>query len=148
MAEVFTSLFNMTMRLERERYLGAGHCERTPERRGYVSGYKTKGLDTPAGAVTLRQPSILLPLSTSPRHHPPAGRGRGHRPDGARHSRRHPTPSSAAVMRVTSTLPGTEQERQDRSAYCAEKGRFQASRTRLRGQICLHSSGPAIADDV
>ena len=34
MAEVFAGLFNLAMRIERERFLGAGHYERTPERRG------------------------------------------------------------------------------------------------------------------
>ena len=56
MAEVFTSLFNIAMRLERERFLGAGHYERNPERRGYSNGFKSKMLDTPAGTVTLAVP--------------------------------------------------------------------------------------------
>ena len=33
MATVFAGLFNLAMRIERERFLGAGHYERTPERR-------------------------------------------------------------------------------------------------------------------
>ena len=57
MAEVFTSLFNLAMRLERERFLGAEHYERTPERRGYANGYKPKRLDTRAGTVTLDVPN-------------------------------------------------------------------------------------------
>lgn len=56
MAEVFTSLFNLAMQLERERFLGAAHYERTSERRGYANGYKAKRLDTRAGTVTLDVP--------------------------------------------------------------------------------------------
>lgn len=56
MAEIFTSLFNLAMRLERERFLSAGHYQRTPERRGYANGYKSKRLDTLAGTVTLDVP--------------------------------------------------------------------------------------------
>ena len=42
MAQVFTTLFNLAMRLERERFLGAGLYERHPDRRGYANGYKSK----------------------------------------------------------------------------------------------------------
>jgi hypothetical protein len=45
----FTRMFELAMRLERERYLGAGHYERSDDRRGYANGYKPKRLDTPAG---------------------------------------------------------------------------------------------------
>ena len=34
MAQVFTTLFNLAMRLERERFLGAGLYERNADRRG------------------------------------------------------------------------------------------------------------------
>jgi len=56
MAQAFTALFDMAMRLERERFLGAGHYERTEERRGYANGYKPKTLDTPAGTVRVQVP--------------------------------------------------------------------------------------------
>ncbi len=56
MASVFAGLFNLAMRIERERFLGAGHYERTPERRGYANGAKPKKIDTPAGTVTLQVP--------------------------------------------------------------------------------------------
>ena len=36
--------------------MGAGHYERTDDRRGYANGYKPKRLDTPAGTVTVRVP--------------------------------------------------------------------------------------------
>ena len=47
MATVFAGLFNLAMRIERERFLGAGHYERTPERRGYANGTRPKKIDTP-----------------------------------------------------------------------------------------------------
>jgi transposase-like protein len=56
MASVFAGLFNLAMRIERERFLGAGHYERTPERRGYANGSRPKKIDTPAGTVTLQVP--------------------------------------------------------------------------------------------
>ena len=56
MAQVFTALFNLAMRLERERFLGAGLYERSPERRGYANGYKPKRLDTGAGTVSVDVP--------------------------------------------------------------------------------------------
>ena len=56
MGEVFAALFNLALRLERERFLGAGLYERTPERRAYANGYKAKKLDTPAGTVTVEVP--------------------------------------------------------------------------------------------
>jgi transposase-like protein len=56
MSGVFGQLFNLAMRLEREQFIDAGLYERTPERRGYANGYKTKRLDTPAGTITLDVP--------------------------------------------------------------------------------------------
>jgi putative transposase len=56
MGEVFAGLFNLALRLERERFLGAGPYERTADRRGYANGYKAKRVDTPAGTVTVDVP--------------------------------------------------------------------------------------------
>jgi transposase-like protein len=56
MAAVFAGLFNLAMRIERERFLGAGHYERTPERCGYANGTRPKKLDTPAGTVRVEVP--------------------------------------------------------------------------------------------
>jgi putative transposase len=56
MGQAFAALFNLALRLERERFLGAGLYERTAERRGYANGYKPKRIDTPAGTVTLDVP--------------------------------------------------------------------------------------------
>jgi putative transposase len=52
LGQAFAELFNLAMRLERERFLGAGLYERTVDRRGYANGYRAKKLDTPAGTVT------------------------------------------------------------------------------------------------
>jgi putative transposase len=56
MAQVFTAVFNLAMRLEREQHLGAALHERSEGRRGYANGYKPKTVDTPAGSVSLRVP--------------------------------------------------------------------------------------------
>ena len=56
MAQAFTALFDLAMRMERERHLGAGLHERAEARRGYANGYKPKTVDTPAGTLTLRVP--------------------------------------------------------------------------------------------
>ena len=56
MASVFAGLFDLAMRIERERFLGAEHYERTPLRHGYANGTKPKRLDTPAGTMTVRVP--------------------------------------------------------------------------------------------
>ncbi len=59
MAEIFTSLFNLAMRLERERFLSAGHYERAAERRGYANGTKPKLIDTLAGTLSLDVPKTV-----------------------------------------------------------------------------------------
>jgi Transposase, Mutator family len=44
------------MSLEREQFLGTGHYERDPQRRGYANGYKAKKVDTQAGTLHLDVP--------------------------------------------------------------------------------------------
>src|SRR5215210_3035349 len=56
MAAVFTRLFNLAMRFERENFLGARHYKRRDERRGYANGVKSKRIDTPAGTLILDVP--------------------------------------------------------------------------------------------
>lgn len=56
MRVVFASLFDLAMRIERERFLGAEHYQRTPGRRGYANGTKPKRLDTAAGSLTVNVP--------------------------------------------------------------------------------------------
>ena len=52
-AGVFARAFELAMQLERERFLGASHYERSSGRQGYANGYKPKRIDTPAGTVSL-----------------------------------------------------------------------------------------------
>jgi transposase-like protein len=69
MRQVMTTLMNVAMSLEREQFLGAGHYERDPARRGYANGYKPKRVDTPAGTLhldvpkTARAPEPFYPQS-------------------------------------------------------------------------------------
>src|SRR3712207_4543689 len=56
LGEVFAGLFNLALRLERERFLGAGLYERTADRRGQANGYKAKRIDTPAGNAPVEGP--------------------------------------------------------------------------------------------
>ena len=53
---VFARLFERAMQIERERFLGAQHYERSPSRQGYANGYKAKRVDTPAGTITVNVP--------------------------------------------------------------------------------------------
>ena len=56
LAGVFARAFELAMQIERERFLGAGHYERTPERRGYANATLPKRIDTPAGTVNVQVP--------------------------------------------------------------------------------------------
>lgn len=56
MGAVFAGLFDLAMRIERERFLEAGHYERSPARRGYANGTKPKRIDTPAGTLHVNVP--------------------------------------------------------------------------------------------
>lgn len=56
MAEAFTALFNLAMRMEREQHLGAGYYERSGGRQGYANGYQPKKVDTPAGTIKVQVP--------------------------------------------------------------------------------------------
>lgn len=49
-------ILNTAMRLEREKYLNAGHYERSPERQGHANGFKPKLLKTRVGALELQVP--------------------------------------------------------------------------------------------
>ena len=56
MARVFTTLFELAMRTERDQHIGAGRYERTDDRQGYANGYKPKKVDTSAGTLTVQVP--------------------------------------------------------------------------------------------
>jgi transposase-like protein len=45
MRQVMTTLMNVAMSPEREQFLGAGHYERDPARRGYANGHKPRRAD-------------------------------------------------------------------------------------------------------
>jgi len=49
-------LLDTAMLIERERYLGAGHYERTEERQGHANGFKPKTVKTRVGALELSVP--------------------------------------------------------------------------------------------
>ena len=101
-----------------------------------LTSLQLKLIRCPAGDACIAEKEDRRPRrAPRPRHHLPAGRSCGNRPDGARHPRRHPPPSSTTVMRVTALRTQTERKRQDRSARRAEKRRRRASTARIRGPI-------------
>jgi putative transposase len=51
-------MINTAMRIERQRHLGAGLYERTPERQGYANGYKPKTMATRVGKITFDIPQV------------------------------------------------------------------------------------------
>ena len=50
MANIFARMLARAMRIERERFLGAPHYERTPSRRGHANSFKPHRIGTPACA--------------------------------------------------------------------------------------------------
>jgi hypothetical protein len=56
MGLVFARVFELAMQIERERFLGAQHYERSPSRQGYANGYKAKRIDRLAGTVMVNVP--------------------------------------------------------------------------------------------
>jgi putative transposase len=55
-AEVFATLMNHAMQIEREQALKAESHQRSPDRQGYANGFKAKALKTRVGEVNLRIP--------------------------------------------------------------------------------------------
>ncbi len=49
-------LINAAMLLERQKFIGAGPYQRTPERQAPANGFKDKTLQTRLGALTLDVP--------------------------------------------------------------------------------------------
>lgn len=56
--ELIRILINEAMRSEREQHLGAGHYERSPERRGHANGYKPKTVKTRLGEIQFAVPQV------------------------------------------------------------------------------------------
>lgn len=55
---VLELLLNSTMKIEREKFLGAAGHERTSERKGYANGYKPKEMHTRMGSLELQIPQV------------------------------------------------------------------------------------------
>lgn len=51
-------VMNAAMYIERQKHLGAGPYERTPERQGYANGYKDKTVATRVGKITFDIPQV------------------------------------------------------------------------------------------
>jgi putative transposase len=51
-------MINTAMKIERQKRLGAGPYERTPERQGYANGYKDKTVATRVGKITFDIPQV------------------------------------------------------------------------------------------
>jgi len=56
--ELIRILVNAAMQAERQKHLGAGRYERSPERQGYANGYKPKTVQTRVGKVTFDVPQV------------------------------------------------------------------------------------------
>jgi putative transposase len=56
--ELVRLMINTAMKMEREKHLGAGPYERTPERQGYANGYKPKTMATRVGKITFDIPQV------------------------------------------------------------------------------------------
>lgn len=56
MAEAFELLLNEAMKIERAEVIGAGHYERSENRRGYANGFKDKSVKTRLGKLQLKVP--------------------------------------------------------------------------------------------
>ena len=114
MASVFAGLFDLAMRFERERFLGAGHYERTPQRRGYANGTKPKKVDTLAGTVTVNVPKT-------------AGHGEPFYPQSLERGRR----SSRAVMLAVAEMYVKGVSTRDAEAVMKEFGIESLSSTQV-----------------
>lgn len=56
--ELLRVMINAAMQVERQKYLGVGPYERSPERRDYANGYKPKTMKTRMGEVTFNIPQV------------------------------------------------------------------------------------------
>ena len=63
MASVFARLFDLAMRIDRERFLGAEHYQRTAQWRCYANGAKPNRINTPGGTVTVNVPKSAGPAA-------------------------------------------------------------------------------------
>lgn len=56
--ELIRILVNTAMQAERQKHLGAGPYERTPDRQGHANGYKAKTVQTRIGDITFDVPQV------------------------------------------------------------------------------------------
>jgi putative transposase len=56
--DLFRTLLNAAMQIEREKHIGAVAYERTEQRNGYANGYKDKTLATRLGQITVSVPQV------------------------------------------------------------------------------------------
>ncbi|MCK4962703.1 MAG: transposase, partial [Anaerolineales bacterium] len=56
MPELIRILINSAMRIERQRFLGVGPYERSPERRDHANGYKPRAVSTHVGKINFSVP--------------------------------------------------------------------------------------------
>ena len=56
--EAIRLLINAAMRLERQKFIGAGPYQRTPARQAHANGFKDKTIQTRLGALTLDVPQV------------------------------------------------------------------------------------------
>ena len=56
--ELMRIVLNAAMYIERQKHIGAGPYERTPERRGHANGFKPKTVATRMGKVTMAIPQV------------------------------------------------------------------------------------------
>jgi len=56
--ELIRIVINEAMHVERQRFLGVGPYERSPQRRGHANGYKPKTVATRMGKITFDIPQV------------------------------------------------------------------------------------------
>jgi transposase-like protein len=56
--ELMRIVLNAAMYIERQKHIGAGPYERTPERQGQANGFKPKTVATRMGKVTMAIPQV------------------------------------------------------------------------------------------
>jgi len=56
--ELLRIMLNAAMQVERQKYLGVGPYERSPERRDYANGFKPKTMKTRVGEITFAVPQV------------------------------------------------------------------------------------------
>ena len=56
--ELIRIVINTAMKAERQKYLGVGPYERSPERQDYANGYKDKTVTTRVGDITFAVPQV------------------------------------------------------------------------------------------